>query len=50
MQLFNQIEQWDFNLNVGTNFPFLPTAIELGSNGIHHGSFRHERGDDNLGC
>lgn len=38
---------WDFNLNIGTNFR-LPTAIELGSNGIHHGSFRHERGNPNL--
>jgi iron complex outermembrane receptor protein len=38
---------WDFNLNFGTNFR-LPTAIELGANGIHHGSFRHERGNENL--
>ncbi len=44
---FQPNEMWDFNLNVGTNFR-LPTAIELGSNGIHHGSFRHERGDENL--
>ena len=38
---------WDFNLNVGTNYR-LPTAIELGANGIHHGSFRHEQGNANL--
>lgn len=38
---------WDFNVNIGTNFR-LPTAIELGANGIHHGSFRHERGDATL--
>lgn len=44
---FQPNDFWDFNLNVGTNFR-LPTAIELGSNGIHHGSFRHERGDANL--
>lgn len=44
---FQPNEFWDFNLNVGTNFR-LPTAIELGSNGIHHGSFRHERGDATL--
>jgi len=37
----------DFNLNVGTSFR-LPTATELAANGIHHGSFRHERGDANL--
>lgn len=40
-------KNWDFTLNVGTNFR-LPTAIELGANGIHHGSFRHEMGDENL--
>ena len=44
---FQPNEQWDFNVNLGTNFR-LPTAIELGSNGIHHGSFRHEKGDENL--
>lgn len=33
--------------NFGTNFR-LPTAIELGANGIHHGSFRHEKGNANL--
>ena len=44
---FQPNDLWDFNLNVGTNFR-LPTAIELGANGIHHGSFRHERGDENL--
>ncbi len=44
---FQPNDEWDFNFNAGTNFR-LPTAIELGSNGIHHGSFRHERGDENL--
>lgn len=44
---FQPNDFWDFNLNIGTNFR-LPTAIELGSNGIHHGSFRHERGDATL--
>jgi len=44
---FQPNEFWDFNINIGTNFR-LPTAIELGSNGIHHGSFRHERGDSTL--
>lgn len=38
---------WKTKINVGTAFR-LPTAIELGSNGIHHGSFRHEQGDANL--
>ncbi|MGO3813144.1 TonB-dependent receptor [Mesonia sp.] len=39
--------KWTLNANAGTNFR-IPTAIELGANGIHHGSFRHEQGDVNL--
>ncbi|CAM4158159.1 TonB-dependent receptor [Zobellia nedashkovskayae] len=35
-------------LNLGNSFRF-PTAIELSSNGVHHGNFRHELGDPNLG-
>ncbi|WP_037373389.1 TonB-dependent receptor [Salinimicrobium xinjiangense] len=45
--LYNINENWDFSVNTGTSFR-LPTAIELGANGIHHGSFRHERGDADL--
>jgi len=37
----------DFTLNIGSSFR-TPTAIELGANGVHHGSFRHEKGDANL--
>ena len=33
--------------HVGKGFR-TPTAIELSANGIHHGSFRHERGDASL--
>lgn len=44
---FQANDFWDFNLNLGTSFR-LPTATELAANGIHHGSFRHERGDANL--
>ncbi|MGO3236960.1 MAG: TonB-dependent receptor [Psychroflexus halocasei] len=40
-------DQFSIKSNFGTNFR-LPTAIELGANGIHHGSFRHERGNKNL--
>ncbi|WBL24747.1 TonB-dependent receptor [Zunongwangia sp. HGR-M22] len=40
-------EHWNSKINIGTAFR-LPTAIELGANGIHHGSFRHEQGDPNL--
>lgn len=35
-------------LNLGNSFRF-PTAIELSSNGVHHGNFRHELGNRNLG-
>ena len=34
-------------MNIGRSFR-LPTAIELTANGVHHGSFRHEKGDPNL--
>ena len=34
-------------LNIGTSFR-MPTAAELSSNGVHHGTFRHEQGDENL--
>lgn len=33
--------------NIGKSFRF-PTAAELGSNGVHHGAFRHEVGNPNL--
>lgn len=36
-----------FAATIGTNFRF-PTAIELASNGVHHGAFRHEKGNPNL--
>lgn len=34
-------------LTLGSNFR-LPTPMELGSNGVHHGAFRHELGNENL--
>lgn len=34
-------------LNIGTSFR-MPTSAELSSNGVHHGTFRHERGDPTL--
>src|SRR5690606_30476492 len=45
--LFQPNTHLDFNLNLGSSFR-MPTAIELASNGIHHGSFRHEKGNPNL--
>lgn len=40
-------EDWDSSLTISSNFRF-PTAMELSSNGIHHGAFRHELGNPNL--
>ena len=37
----------NFKLNLGNSFR-IPTVIELASNGVHHGNFRHERGDADL--
>ncbi|MDR0229680.1 MAG: TonB-dependent receptor [Flavobacteriaceae bacterium] len=39
--------EFNFGATVGTNFRF-PTAIELASNGVHHGAFRHEKGNPDL--
>ena len=39
--------EWRFTFTAGTNFR-LPTAMELSANGIHHGAFRHEKGNPNL--
>ena len=40
-------ERHNLKLNLGNSFRF-PTVIELASNGVHHGNFRHERGDPAL--
>lgn len=43
-----QIDEYQLlKLNLGSGIRF-PTPIELASNGIHHGNFRHEKGDPNL--
>lgn len=34
-------------LNIGASFR-MPTPAELSSNGVHHGTFRHEKGDPEL--
>lgn len=44
---FDWTEQVSIGATVGTNFRF-PTAIELASNGVHHGAFRHEKGNPDL--
>ncbi|MEX1189732.1 MAG: TonB-dependent receptor [Bacteroidia bacterium] len=38
---------WNIKFNLAKSFR-MPTAQELTSNGVHHGSFRHEMGDSTL--
>lgn len=40
-------EHWTVKANMGRGIRF-PTAPELGMNGVHHGTFRHEQGDSTL--
>lgn len=40
-------DDWSARATFSTNFR-TPTAIELSANGIHHGAFRHEKGNPNL--
>lgn len=44
---FDWTEHFNIAATIGTNFRF-PTAIELASNGVHHGAFRHEKGNPDL--
>lgn len=45
--IFQKNEKSKFTYHLGSVFRF-PTVMELASNGVHHGSFRHEKGDVNL--
>ncbi len=45
--LWEVTKQLEFKTNLGSGYR-MPTAIELSSNGIHHGTFRHEKGDPDL--
>lgn len=40
-------EDWNLKFNLGTAYR-IPTPIELASNGVHHGNFRHEVGNPDL--
>lgn len=40
-------DKYLFKANIGRSFR-LPGANELASNGVHHGTFRHEQGDESL--
>lgn len=44
---WNPSSTWNMKVNLGRSFRW-PTPPELGMNGIHHGTFRHEMGDPNL--
>lgn len=44
---WNPSDTWNLKMNLGRSFRF-PSPPELGLNGIHHGTFRHEMGDPNL--
>lgn len=44
---WNPADAWNLKVNIGRSFRF-PTAPELGMNGVHHGTFRHEQGDPTL--
>ncbi len=44
---WNPHNSWQVKINVGSSYR-IPTLPELSSNGVHHGSFRHEMGDPNL--
>ncbi len=44
---FEPSQAFNIKVNVGRSFR-MPTAPELGENGIHHGTFRHEMGDSSL--
>lgn len=38
---------WNLKVNLGSSYRN-PTPVELSANGIHHGAFRHEKGDPSL--
>ncbi|MFY0598952.1 MAG: TonB-dependent receptor [Cyclobacteriaceae bacterium] len=40
-------KHFNLKINMGSSYK-VPTAAELGINGFHHGTFRHELGDENL--
>jgi iron complex outermembrane receptor protein len=45
--VYNVDHEQNYKLNIGRSFR-LPAANELGANGVHHGTFRHEQGDTAL--
>lgn len=45
--IYNLNSKNSLKINIGRSFR-LPSANELASNGVHHGAFRHEKGNPNL--
>lgn len=45
--LYRASERLEMKFNLGSSFR-MPTPNELASNGIHHGTFRHEKGNADL--
>jgi iron complex outermembrane recepter protein len=45
--VYNPDRHQTYKINIGRSFR-LPGANELASNGVHHGTFRHEMGDSSL--
>jgi len=45
--IYNIDRQQTYKVNIGNSYR-LPGANELASNGVHHGTFRHEQGDTSL--
>jgi len=44
---FSPNQQWNLKVNGARSFR-VPSPAELGQNGVHHGTFRHEQGDSSL--
>lgn len=45
--VYNPSKQYRWRFNLASSFR-LPTVPELGADGVHHGTFRHEQGNPNL--
>jgi len=41
------LHKWKLKSNIGTAYR-IPVIAELAANGVHHGTFRHEKGDSSL--
>ncbi len=44
---YSPTRSWNLKMNLARSFR-VPSPAELGQNGVHHGTFRHEQGDSSL--